>query len=46
MEDIIKQLINGETVSIKDEAMRKAIQKKLRSIKNNCTLVLRQLKES
>jgi hypothetical protein len=44
MEEIIKKLISGETVSIKDEQTKKEVQKRLREIKKNCTIVLSQLK--
>jgi len=44
MEEIIKKLIGGETVSIKDEQTKKEVQKRLREIKKNCTIVLSQLK--
>jgi len=41
---IIEKLISGQTVIIKDEATKKAVKEKLREIKNNCTVVLSQLK--
>lgn len=43
-ETIVQKLINGDTVSIADE-QRKEVQQRLREIKNNCTIVLKQLKE-
>lgn len=45
-EEIINKLINGEIVQITDENQAKEIQKRLREIKNNCTIVLSQLKET
>lgn len=43
-EDKVRSLINGETVRVNDEEV-KYIQKRLREIKKNCTIVLSQLKE-
>jgi len=43
-EQKIEQLINGETVIINDETEKKEIQKRLREIKQNCTIVLSQIK--
>lgn len=43
VEQLVQQLINGETVYIKDE-QKKEVQKRLREIKKNCTIVLSQFK--
>ncbi len=43
IEKIVQLLISGECVSVKDEH-KKEVQKRLREIKNNCTVVLSQLK--
>jgi len=40
----IEQLIQGNTVRVEDHEL-KEIQKQLREIKNNCAVVLTQLKE-
>jgi len=42
-EYVIKKLINGETVLVKEE-QRIEVRNKLRSIKKNCTIVLSQIK--
>ena len=44
-EDIIKELINGNTVPVPD-AQSIEVRNKLRDIKNNCTIVLSQMRES
>jgi hypothetical protein len=43
-EQKIQILINGGTLTIKDEAEKKKIQERLREIKQNCTIVLSQIK--
>lgn len=43
---MVAQLISGNTISIKDAETRKIIQKELREIKKNCTIVLQQLNEN
>ena len=43
IEIIIRKLINGETVSVPFE-LRPEVQKRLREIKNHCTIVLSQIK--
>ena len=43
-ETIIQKLINGDTAVVPDE-LKKEVQQRLREIKNNCTIVLKQLKE-
>lgn len=45
-QEIVQKLINGEVVFITDEAQRKEVQNRLREIKNNCTIVLSQLKSN
>ena len=45
-EVLIREIINGRIVHIKDEQQKKEIQKRLREIKNNCTSVLAQLKNN
>lgn len=45
IEGKVQILINGGTTTITDEGTRKAVQKRLREIKKNCTEVLTQLKE-
>lgn len=42
--EIVQQLIQGETAVVKDEQI-KEVQKQLRLIKKNCSIVLTQLKE-
>lgn len=44
IEEIIKLLINGDTAQVKSH-QKKEVQKRLREIKKNCTIVLSQLKE-
>jgi hypothetical protein len=44
-EQKIQILINGGTLTIKDEAEKKKIQERLREIKQNCTIVLSQIKD-
>lgn len=44
IDEIVSLLISGEVVVVKDE-YKTAVQKKLREIKKNCTIVLSQLKE-
>jgi len=43
-EKIVEILINGGTTQVKGNQI-KEVQKRLREIKNNCTIVLSQLKE-
>jgi hypothetical protein len=43
---IVELLIKGNTVFIKDKETRKEVQKAIREIKNNCTIVLSQLKNN
>lgn len=43
-EKIIQELINGNTVVVRDE-QRAEVQKRLREIKKNCTIVLSQMRE-
>jgi len=43
--DKVKRLINGEDVNIPTDEVKIAVQKRLREIKNNCTVVLKQLKD-
>lgn len=43
-EKIIQQLINGNTAVVKDEH-KAEVQKRLREIKKNCTLVLSQMRD-
>ena len=43
IQKIIELLINGECVQVKDE-QKKEVQKRLREIKKNCTVVLSQIK--
>ena len=45
-EEIIHKLINGETVSVLDDNQAREIQKRLREIKQNCIIVLSQLKRN
>ena len=45
-EEIIYKLINGETVSVLDDNQAREIQKRLREIKQNCIIVLSQLKRN
>lgn len=45
LQDAIKILINGGVTTIPDEH-KKDVQKALREIKNNCTIVLSQLKNN
>jgi hypothetical protein len=45
VEDKVQILIKGDTVSITDKDVSKAVQKRLREIKKNCTTVLSQLRE-
>ena len=42
-EEIVNKLINGETVSV-PQTQEKEVQKRLREIKKNCTIVLSQMK--
>ena len=44
IDEIVNLLISGEVVMVKDEH-KTAVQKRLREIKKNCTIVLSQLKE-
>ena len=44
IEDIITALINGEVAQVKSH-QKKEVQKRLREIKKNCTIVLTQMKE-
>lgn len=44
--DFVQELINGNTVFIKDKQQRADVQNKIRNIKKNCTEVLKQMKES
>jgi len=46
VEETVKSLINGNTENILSDDVFKAVQKRLREIKTNCTLVLKQMKES
>jgi uncharacterized protein YlzI (FlbEa/FlbD family) len=41
--EIVNLLINGEDVVVRDEH-KKEVQRRLREIKNNCTIVLSQFK--
>jgi hypothetical protein len=43
--EIVQILIFGGTVSILDKEKHKRVQKKLREIKNNCGIVLSQMRE-
>ena len=43
IEKIVQLLIKGECVHVKDE-QKKEVQKRLREIKKNCTIVLSQMK--
>lgn len=45
IDTIVQKLINGETVVISNDEEAKIVQKRLRAIKQNCTIVLGQLKE-
>lgn len=45
VEDKVQRLINGEVVNVPTDEVKIAIQKRLREIKKNCTIVLSQLKE-
>lgn len=44
--DMVQELIVGNSVFIKDEGTKKEVQKRLRKIKKNCTIVLSQLKNN
>lgn len=44
--DMVQELIIGNTVNIRDEDTKKEVQKRLREIKKNCTIVLSQLKNN
>lgn len=46
LENIVSALIRGETVSITNVSDKKYIQKRLREIKNNCVIVLSQIKNN
>ena len=43
IEEIVQLLINGELVVVKDEH-KKEVQRRLREIKKNCTIVLSDMK--
>lgn len=45
VEDKVQILINGGDTQITDESIKIAVQKRLREIKKNCTIVLTQIKE-
>lgn len=45
VEGKVEILINGGTTTIPDDEVKTAMQKRLREIKSNCTIVLSQLKE-
>lgn len=44
IEDIVKELINGNTVVVKDEQLLE-VRERLREIKANCSICLTQFKE-
>lgn len=45
IDEVLSTLINGETVWGLTPEQEKEVQKRLREIKKNCTIVLRQLKD-
>ncbi len=44
--EIVNKLIRGENVAILDSEQFCQVRKELRTIKNNCTIVLKQMEET